>query len=133
MANRRGHGEGNIRQRPAGRWEARIDLGWMDGGRRRRSVYGRTRGEVATKLRKAQSQVHSGLPLGDKRLTVAEVLERWLTLQQTAGKAPNTLSNYEWAVRGHLIPARGQIRLADPSADHIAAMLANRSKAGAAP
>ena len=89
---RRGTGEGSIRRRSDGRWEARLDLGWRDGERRRKSVYGRTRAEVAAKLRKAQGQVDSGLPIGDKRLTVADLLQRWLDLQQTAGKSPNTLA-----------------------------------------
>jgi integrase len=131
MERRRGHGEGTIHQRPDGRWEARLDVGWMDGHRQRRSVYGRTRAEVAAKLRKAQGQADRGLPLGDKRLTVADLLRRWLELQRTAGKSPNTVANYEWAVRVHLIPALGRIRLSDLSADHVDALLAARARAGA--
>jgi hypothetical protein len=47
---RRGKGEGSITQRPDGRWVARVDLGWQEGKRRRKAVYGRTRREVADKL-----------------------------------------------------------------------------------
>ena len=38
--NRRGRGEGSITQRADGRWMARVDLGWQDGKRRYKSVYG---------------------------------------------------------------------------------------------
>jgi integrase len=103
----------------------------LGGHRQRRSVYGRTRAQVAAKLRTAQGQADRGLPLGDKRLTVADLLERWLELQRTAGKSPNTVANYEWAVRVHLIPALARIRLSDLSADHVDALLAARARAGA--
>ncbi len=44
---RRGHGEGTIVQRSDGRWMAQIDLGYVDGKRKRKTVYGKTRKEVA--------------------------------------------------------------------------------------
>jgi hypothetical protein len=44
-----GNGEGNIRQRPDGRWEARYCVETPEGPKRR-SVYGKTRKEVAEKL-----------------------------------------------------------------------------------
>lgn len=43
---RNGNGEGNLRQRPDGRWEAR----YHDADGKRRSVYGKTRQHVANKL-----------------------------------------------------------------------------------
>jgi integrase len=44
-----GNGEGNIRQRPDGRWEARNCVETPE-GLKRRSVYGKTRKEAAEKL-----------------------------------------------------------------------------------
>jgi hypothetical protein len=38
MSRRRGHGEGSISKRDDGRWEARVDLGWRDGKRRRKTL-----------------------------------------------------------------------------------------------
>jgi hypothetical protein len=43
---RRGHGEGTIRQRRDGRWEATISLGFEGGKRKRKSYYGNTQAEV---------------------------------------------------------------------------------------
>ncbi len=38
VRSRRGHGEGAISKRRDGRWEARVDLGWMDGKRVRKTL-----------------------------------------------------------------------------------------------
>ena len=46
----RGAGEGTIYQRSDGRWEAKVDVGWQGGRRRRKSIYGQTRREVHEKL-----------------------------------------------------------------------------------
>lgn len=43
---RRSHGEGSVYRRSDGRWVAAIDLGWIDGKRRRKTVYGATEREV---------------------------------------------------------------------------------------
>jgi integrase len=58
---RRGRGEGSITKRADGRWMARVDLGWRDGRRRYKSVYGRTRRQASDKLTKALREV-SRLP-----------------------------------------------------------------------
>jgi hypothetical protein len=47
----RGKGEGNIRKRPDGRWEAALTIGVTEAGNpKRRSVYGKTREEAVGKL-----------------------------------------------------------------------------------
>lgn len=44
-----------------GRWAAQIDLGWEAGKRRCKTVYGRTRAEVADKLQTIQQQGRGGI------------------------------------------------------------------------
>ena len=78
MSKRRGKGEGSITQLPDGRWQARIDLGYVNGKRKRKSLYGKTREEVAKKLTRALADHQRGLPLPDERLTVEQFLHRWL-------------------------------------------------------
>ena len=51
MGKRRGHGEGSFYQRKDGRWVGEVLLGWEDGRRQRKFVYGRTRRGAADKLR----------------------------------------------------------------------------------
>ena len=55
MAKRRGNGEGGIYQRESdGKWCASVDLGFVNGKRRRKVIYGKTRKEVADKLKALQ-------------------------------------------------------------------------------
>ncbi len=74
MSSRRGNGEGTIYRRKDGRWEAGY---WreVDGVKKRKSIYGKTRQEVATKLRAAQQQVAAGIVPPAERTTVANYLQ----------------------------------------------------------
>jgi hypothetical protein len=49
--SKRGHNEGSIHLRDDGRWVAVVDLGYHEGKRKRKYLYGRTRREVAEKLK----------------------------------------------------------------------------------
>ena len=53
-------GEGTYKKRKDGRWEAQYTV-YTPYGTKRKSVYGRTKQEVAEKLRKAVSERDSGL------------------------------------------------------------------------
>jgi integrase len=75
---RRGHGEGTIYHRPDGRWEAVVDLGWQDGKRHRKYLYGRTRREVAEKLARALRARQEHVPFVSERTTVEQFLQAWL-------------------------------------------------------
>ncbi len=57
---RRGHGEGSVFQRPNGMWVAQVDLGWIGGRRRRRTVYGSSEREVLAKRDQLRSQLVEG-------------------------------------------------------------------------
>jgi hypothetical protein len=61
---RRGRGEGSIVQRADGRWMARVDLGWQDGKRHSKAIYGRTRRVVADGLRDALKAAQDGTLVG---------------------------------------------------------------------
>jgi hypothetical protein len=62
-SKRRGAGEGGIGRRKDGRWYGTVSAGWTRSGRRRHTVYGRSRAEVQTKLRDLQQQIGQGLPV----------------------------------------------------------------------
>lgn len=71
MAQRRGHGEGSIYQRESDdRWVAVVDLGYVNGKRKRKPLYGKTRKEVAEKLKVCCGTSSKGcrLPPLDRRL-----------------------------------------------------------------
>ena len=72
-------GAGSIRQRPDGRWEARVTVGNDPGTGKpiRRSIYGNTQKEVLTAMRDAQKAIDDGLYIEPTRLTLAQWLEIW--------------------------------------------------------
>ena len=70
---RRGNGEGTIYRRKDGTWAAQITMGRKPDGRLdRRTVYGKTRAEVAEKLAKLQAARSSGTLAPPTKLTVGE-------------------------------------------------------------
>ncbi len=77
---RRGAGEGSIfKDQRTGRWRALLDVGEdASGRRRRRKVSGRTRAEVAAKLRELQRDVEDGVSSSGRQITVAALCEDWL-------------------------------------------------------
>lgn len=60
MSGRRSHGDGSIFAYRGG-FAAVLDLGWSDGRRRRRWVYGRTEAETLAKLDEAKAQARRGV------------------------------------------------------------------------
>lgn len=68
-------GAGTIRQRPDGRWEARVTVGTDPGTGKpiRRSLYGNTQKEVLTAMRDVLKAVDDGLYIEPTRLTLAPV------------------------------------------------------------
>ena len=75
---RRGKGEGSIRLRADGRWEATLTLATMGGKRRRKSYFGKTRADAARKLTAGLKAQADSLPLPSERLTVKVYLNQWL-------------------------------------------------------
>src|SRR4051812_19034752 len=92
---RRGHGEGTIKHRADGLWEARVSL---EGGKRR-SFYGKTRKEVQDKLRAALRDIDAGLDLSADRQTVAHFLDKWLSASVKPSVKVRTYEGYESIVR----------------------------------
>ena len=110
---RRGHGEGSVFQRPNGMWVAQVDLGWIGGRRRRRTVYGSTEREVLAKRDQLRSQLARGVNLADPPRTVEQWLNEWLTDRQgrRRDKPVDSRARYDQIVRVHLIPLVGRIKL----------------------
>ncbi|HSH77958.1 MAG TPA: site-specific integrase [Herpetosiphonaceae bacterium] len=127
MAKKRGQGEGTIRKRADGRWEAMLSLGIVDGKPKRISFYGRTRKEVADKLVAAQRELQQGGMVVTERQTVAQFLTRWLDEVIKPYKEPATYRTYAGLVRKHLIPALGHHQLGRLAPQHVQAMLTAKS------
>lgn len=131
MSTRRGHGEGSIKQRADGLWEARIS---QPGGKRK-SFYGKTRREAQDKLRAALRDVDAGVDLAAGRQTVAQFLDRWLAASVAPSVKARTHEGYASIVKVRVAPWIGRVALAKLSAldlqglyvDLAAAGLSNRS------
>ena len=80
----RRRGEGTIRQRPDGVWEARLTL--PDG--KRKSLYAPTEDALLSKLRQAQRDLEDGVDLSADTTTVAQFLDKWLTADTTLAEHP---------------------------------------------
>ena len=102
MARRRANGEGCIRKRKDGTWEARITLGYDPFGKQMtKSVYGRTQRDVKEKLERLKVDLEGGVtektvqPDTDTGKDKKEVIEKeaentgdgicMLTLEQRSG------------------------------------------------
>ena len=131
--SRRGHGEGTISKRRDGRWEARVDLGWMDGKRVRRTFYGSTRNEVAAKLRKALELVSGQAELPDAQIRVGEFLDRWLDGVIKPTRQRSTWAGYEVNVRKHIKPKLGHVRLAKLTPAQVQALINSTLDEGYSP
>jgi integrase len=130
---RRGANEGSIRQRKDGRWEARVLLTGPEGRRTRRSLLGRTRGDVRDRLHQALRAEAAGLPLPSGRLTVGVFLEVWLREMVRPTVRPATYRSYEGIVRVHLKPGLGDYVLAQLAAQHVQAFLNAKSATSLSP
>jgi hypothetical protein len=128
---RRGSGEGSIFKDPqSGRWRALLDVGEdATGRRRRRKISGRTRAEVAGKLRQLQRDLDDGVSVDGRHVTVAALCEDWLR-QSTGELSRNTQDLRTWAVKRHLVPALGARRVRELSADDVARFLQDKAAAG---
>ena len=115
------NGRGSIYFREdRGLYVAQVDMGFVNGKRSRRRVYGKTKREVSDKLAQLQVAQQGGLlPTGDLRMTTGAYLEWWLAQRPQN----HTTHGYARWARNHIIPAIGRIPLSKLEATDIDAML----------
>jgi hypothetical protein len=127
---RRTKGEGTIFRRKDGRWSANIDVGMIEGRRRRKTIYGKSRKEVADKLYELRKQVEQGDVPTSGKATVGDFLDRWLETSAKASVRATTLASYRAVVRNHLVPKLGREKLARLSPMKIQAAYTAMETAG---
>ena len=77
MSRKWGNGEGSIHRRKDGGWCAQYTV-YTAEGRKRKTIYGKTRAEVGGKLASALSDRENGLGFDAGSLVLADYLDRWL-------------------------------------------------------
>lgn len=117
--NRSANGSGSIRriERTANGkkytyWQARYTTGYdpATGKQIQRSVNGKTKAEVAEKLRKITAEIDQGIYVEPCKLTVAEWLNIWLE-DYVGDVRPSTAYNYKRNLELHVIPFVGAVKL----------------------
>lgn len=133
MAGKRGDGEGTIRQRKDGLWEAAYSYRDASGNLKRRSLYAKTQREVAEKLRAALRALDQGETVNTDRQTVAQFLDRWLEDVAKPAVRPKTYHSYAQLVRLHLAPGLGKHQLSKLAPQHVQAFMNAKLTAGLSP
>ena len=118
---KRGNGEGSIYRRKDGRWAGQHTIQTATGPKRK-SVYGRTRAEVDTKLAKAIAESENGIAFDAGKMPVGAYLDSWLTDSVRGNVRPSTFVRSEALVRLHIKPVLGRIKLATLSPAHVQAL-----------
>lgn len=105
-ARRRANGEGAIRQRPNGLWEARALVAG-----KRRSIYGKTKREVVEKLAENRTDAKRGRFTEPSRVTLGAFLDYWLEAVASQGLRPLTVAIHRGHVETYIKPRIGGVRL----------------------
>ncbi|HSH81366.1 MAG TPA: site-specific integrase, partial [Herpetosiphonaceae bacterium] len=140
MSRKRGAGEGTIVFHTTKQlWYIQVSLGYAESTRtpgkvtrRRKTVYGKTRKEVAEKLKVLLRDQQQGMLIATGKQTVSDYLGRWLEQKKAAVRA-RTWQSYESVIRMHIVPAIGRVQLAKLTARHIEQLLEREDVAKLAP
>jgi integrase len=128
--SQRANGEGSIYRRADGRWTAACYVLRPDGTRVRRSVYGKTRKDVADQLAVLIAKTKAGLPLAVESWTLERFAEHWLKHVVGPRLRPSTLSSYRETLHLHILPTLGRTNLRALTPTHVRTLLANKAADG---
>ena len=130
---RRGVQEGSVYRRADGRWVAVLHVGYSGGKRQRKSFYGATRQEVASRLAGAVRDRQLGKSPVPEREKLGDFLNRWLEDTARRSIRVSTYAIYEVSLRKHIIPAIGHLKLARLSADDLDGLYSRLLSGGLSP
>ncbi len=128
---RRGRGEGSIYQDASGRWRGYVELGYINGRRRRKYLSGATRREVAAAIRAATDARDAGtLTVGERTPTVSQWLTTWVDTIAAAKVRPSTLATYRGYIVNRINPEIGHHRLDRLQPEHLEAFYRDQLAGG---
>ena len=122
MSKKRGSGEGTISKRKDGRWAAAITTGYgPDGQQKRKFYYGKTRQEVAEKLREALNNQSIGIVIDSKNITIHQWLITWLSEYKKANVRQTSYEYYTYVIENYICHAGGigHVKLKDLRPDQL--------------
>ena len=125
---RRDKGDGSIRMKPNGSYEARYSYTDETTGKRiNKSVYAPTQSEVKRKLKELIKQIEDNenddLYVKPNTLTFGEWLDTWMNEYKKNSVRPATYSSYDNNIKLHIRPALGNIEIQKMRPDHVQTLL----------
>jgi integrase len=105
--SKRARGEGSVRQRPNGLWEARLSYVDPTSARRRSASFYAATAEVAReRLDEARDRIKAAAPVKDSPRRLADWIEHWSdTALEASPRKESTKALYRTLARKHLSPA----------------------------
>jgi integrase len=118
---KRASGEGSVRQRPNGLWEARLSyVDPVSGQRRSASFYATTAEAARAELDKARSRIRTQAPVLDSSMRLTDWIERWSdTALEASDRKPATRQRYREIARKHLCRLLGDVPLSRLRKSHV--------------
>ena len=127
--SKRGNGEGSIRKRGDGRYEARYTV-LTAAGPKRKSVYGTRREDVRDALSKALSDQVDGIVCDDENMTVGEYFDQWLKKCVRGSVRQSTYDRDRILLEKHVEPILGARKLSKLSPLDLQSLYRDRLDAG---
>ena len=130
---KRANGEGNIRKRKNGIWEARYSVGVDEQGKViRRSIYGKSQAEVRKKLSAVTNDLNTGVYIAPDDMTVGEWFDLWIK-EYNGSVKESTRSQYAYQGRCHIKPVIGNKKLQKITAPALQKFINERFESGLSP
>lgn len=111
---RNASGNGTIRQRADGKWEARC---YING--KRKSFYADKQADVLKKMREAMKRQDDGIFFEPTRVSIAQWLDTWLEEYVKPTNKPLSYSTYKSRINTHIKSYLGNIKLTEINATQI--------------
>lgn len=116
--SRRTYGEGSVYRRTDGMWVYAVDLGWVAGIRKRKTITAKTRAGLGPKIKALNKQLEAGMSTGSVP-TVEAWMTYWLDTIAPMTARPRTVEGYRSYVQTWITPHLGAHRLDKLTAAHI--------------
>lgn len=134
VSRKRGNNEGSIFQRKDGRWTAQAQVGYKeDGSRKFVTYYGKTRQEVAEKLKNTLSDISKNVFADAGKMSLEEWVWNWLKIYKKNIVRPNTYSRYIYVINDYIVPALGKVKLKNVTSSHIQSLYNSCVEKGLSP
>ena len=132
MAKKNAQNSGTIRQRPDGRWEARITAGINPGTGKpiRRSIYGDTQAAVRKEMTAILRELDRGTYQPKNKITVAAWMAEWLNTFCMDKVKLLTFQSYQGIIKNHIVPALGAVELQAVRGAHVQRLYNSMTRAG---